>query len=526
MKRALILGGCIAAAACAAEPAHSAWVYPGADGKLVYKTTPAGDRIMDFSYAGYMGGGVALPDVPVKVMVKPTGDDDTAAIQAAIEQVSKLPLQNGFRGAVLLEAGEFKSAKTIALEADGVVLRGAGNAKTTIRLTGSPHLAFQVRAPGNARERAAGRPGVRITDAYVPSGATSFHVEDGATFAVGDTIAIRKPVTEAWVKFMHMDDLTRDGKAQTWMSTDSMLTTERRIAAIDGNRIMVDVPLSDSFDSKFLGPRGASVAKLEPRGRVSQVGLEYFHVVAPPQAINHTQQHYVALRLTGEDCWVRDVVFEETMDSIGVGGRRLTLERVVVKRAAEHQGASKPAEFAPNASEVLLDRCAVVADNVWFVATGAGQAGPIVVLNGTFRGRSESEAHQRWTTGLLVDSCRAPEGGFQLRNRGEMGSGHGWALGWGVIWNCEAKDYLVQNPPGALNWLIGSIGRSTEAARPFDKGPMLPGGTEDSPGRHVEPRSLYLTQLAERLGLQALRNIGYTSTDPASATIPNPVSAK
>ena len=42
----------------------SQWVYPGPDGKLVYKTTPAGDRIMDFSYAGYMGGGVALPDVP------------------------------------------------------------------------------------------------------------------------------------------------------------------------------------------------------------------------------------------------------------------------------------------------------------------------------------------------------------------------------------------------------------------------------------------------------------------------------
>jgi hypothetical protein len=33
--------------AVAAEPAKSQWVYPSADGKLVYKTTPAGDRIMD-----------------------------------------------------------------------------------------------------------------------------------------------------------------------------------------------------------------------------------------------------------------------------------------------------------------------------------------------------------------------------------------------------------------------------------------------------------------------------------------------
>src|SRR4051794_27912431 len=80
------------------QAATSEWVYPGADGKLNYKKTETGDRIMDFSYAGYMGGGVALPDVPVKRTVQPTGEkDDTALIQAAIDDVSKLPLINGFR---------------------------------------------------------------------------------------------------------------------------------------------------------------------------------------------------------------------------------------------------------------------------------------------------------------------------------------------------------------------------------------------------------------------------------------------
>ena len=41
------------------------WVALGGTGKLEYKTTPKGDRIMDFSHAGYMGGGVALPTLPV-----------------------------------------------------------------------------------------------------------------------------------------------------------------------------------------------------------------------------------------------------------------------------------------------------------------------------------------------------------------------------------------------------------------------------------------------------------------------------
>ena len=82
-------------------------------------------------------------------------------------------------------------------------------------------------------------------------------------------------------------------------------------------------------------------------------------------------------------------------------------------------------------------------------------------------------------------------------------------MGWGVVWTCEAKDFLVQNPPGSMNWLIGSTGRRSQAARPFAKEPNLPEGTVDSHGKTVMPRSLYLTQLAERLGSGAVKNIGY-----------------
>jgi hypothetical protein len=200
------------------------------------------------------------------------------------------------------------------------------------------------------------------------------------------------------------------------------------------------------------------------------------------------------------------------MNSVGVSGRRLTLEKVTVTRKARHQGASLPAEFAPNASQCLLDRCSVSADNVWYVATGSGVAGPIVILNCTFNGDGAAEAHARWSTGMLFDNCRVPGGGIDLRNRGSMGSGHGWSMGWGVLWNCEAKSFTVQNTPAAPNWMIGCSGQSHRAPRPFDKTPDLPEGTIDSPGTPVTPASLYLAQLAERLGPQALKNIGYTST--------------
>lgn len=83
------------------------WVAAGSNGKLEYKTTPKGDRIMDFSHAGYMGDGVALPALRVKKEVAPSGGDDSAAIQAAVDEVSALPLVNGFRGAVLLTPGTY-----------------------------------------------------------------------------------------------------------------------------------------------------------------------------------------------------------------------------------------------------------------------------------------------------------------------------------------------------------------------------------------------------------------------------------
>jgi hypothetical protein len=504
------------------EPAKSQWVYPGADGKLVYKSTPAGDRIMDFSHAGYKGGGVKLPDVAVQRTVEPADGDATVRIQAAIDAVAALPLKDGFRGAVVLAPGTFTCSGTLKVSASGIVLRGSGSAtgrRSTLKLFGRPHNGITVaasrRSAGAGSSREPGAPPFKearttIADKYVPSGTKTFSVADVAGFAVGDVIAIRKPVTEAWVKFMQMNDLVRDGKPLTWLAAGRTLTTERQIAAIRGNAIVLDVPLSDSFDSQYLSPPGTAVVKLRPPARVSQVGIENLHIECPPQPISHTKPHFTALRLDGEDCWVRDLLIEETMNSVAVGGRRITLERVIVNRKAKHQGSSRPAEFAPNATQVLLDRCGGTADNVWYAGAGAGQAGPIVLLHCKFHGNGRAESHQRWSTGMLYDNCQVSGGGLDFRNRGAMGSGHGWSMGWGVAWNCVAKDYVIQSPPGALNWMIGCIGPNKRMPRPFAKGPPhVPAGVIDSPGTPVTPQSLFLAQLAERLGVQAVKNIGY-----------------
>src|SRR5262249_31767426 len=134
------------AASSASGQATSQWVFVDSSGRLAYQTLPQGDHIMDFSWAGYMGGGVSLPNVPVRQSVSPSGSDDTSAIQAAINAVSALtPDANGFRGAVLLAPGTFNISLTLNINASGVVLRGSGSGSggTVINMTGSSSFGGQ-----------------------------------------------------------------------------------------------------------------------------------------------------------------------------------------------------------------------------------------------------------------------------------------------------------------------------------------------------------------------------------------------
>ena len=52
-------------------------------GRLVYRADAEGNYVPDFSHAGYMGGGVPIPQVPAKVALRPGDGDDSASIQAA-----------------------------------------------------------------------------------------------------------------------------------------------------------------------------------------------------------------------------------------------------------------------------------------------------------------------------------------------------------------------------------------------------------------------------------------------------------
>ena len=471
------------------------WVFIQGNGKLGYGKMAMGDHIMDFSSAGYHGGGVKIPTVAVVKTIAATGSDDAKSIQDAIDEVAKRPLDHGVRGAILLRAGTYNCAKAIEIKASGIVLRGEGDA-TVIRMTGKPHQAIMVTGGGKAD--AVGE-AVKLTDKYVPSGSDTFSVSSTGGFKVGDPVWVLRPSTEKWVHFMGMDTLVRNGKSEHWVSGE--IRTERTIKAIHGNQVTVDVPLTDSFDSEYVP--GATMTKYENQERISDVGLEGFKIVAPPQHVEISAPLYTAIRLeNAADSWVRSVNILDTTDAVAVGMEtaRVTVEDVSASHTTTTVGGAKPADFSAAGTQVLFHRCKDKGDDLFYFVTGPRVTGPIVLLECVFHGHGWIQPHQRWATGLLVDNCGVPEGGIELMDRGIMGSGHGWTIGWSVAWNCVSKTIEIERPPGSMNWAIGCKGEiDTTDEEPGAK-TKVPAGIYESQGEPAAPQSLYMAQLKERLG--------------------------
>lgn len=509
----ILLSSCLALNAVA----QSHWAHLDAHGRLSYATTSQGDRIADFSYAGYEGGGVRLPDVATQRTVAPSGGDDTARLQQAIDEVAALPLVHGLRGAVQLQSGTYHCARTLTLTASGVVLRGAANAPhgTILQMTGDPHVAISAAGKMDITELGSE---VAVTSSYVPSGTQQLDVADASGFHPGDTIRLRKPVTPAWIAFMGMDKLRRNGKEQHWVSTDH-LDVLRKVVSVHGNTLLLDVPLVDNYDTRYFEGQHATVRRISVKGQIAHIGVENLKIVAPARSITLGEPEYDGVFFENVvDSWIRKVTAEDATNpfSINLGTERITVVECNVQRNIPVKGAAKPFDYSANGSQILFDRCTGTGDNTYYFATQARQQGPVVLLHCSFHGDGHIQPHQRWSPGLLIDSCDVAQGGIDLKNRGEMGSGHGWTTGWSVAWNNTAATLEMNQAPGTLNWSIGNRGRQFTPRMPiFDRpngpqdGAPLADAVTESAGTPVLPASLYLEQLKERLGSPALKEIGY-----------------
>src|ERR1700759_2251768 len=143
---------------------------------------------------------------------------------------------------------------------------------------------------------------------------------------------------------MGMDTLNRNGRRQTWIGLNRSENTERKITAISGNTLTIDAALTDSLDAKYV--TGVTISKSKAPPRVTQVGVENLHLQCPPLEVSYGQAPYSAIRVGGDDCWVKNVYCEETMNSTVLSGKRITMEQVSVTHTYPNLGASKPTDFS------------------------------------------------------------------------------------------------------------------------------------------------------------------------------------
>lgn len=469
-------------------------IYIKKDGRLAYVSDSLGNRIPDFSYAGYEGGNKAIPEAPVKMVVPIQEGDATARIQAAIDYVSQLPVdEKGLRGAVLLQPGRYVLSGSLKLHTSGVVLRGSGFTENGTVLIGE----------GTTREtliRIAGQSDIvrekkgRVEDAYVPVNAHAFHVDNVGDLRPGDRIMITRPSTDEWIKTLRAEEFGGGMSFLGWKPGYWNTTWDRTVVRIEGDLIEFDVPLTVALDQQY---GGAIVEKYTWPGRIEHVGVENLRLESTFNASNPKDEDHRWMAITIENAsnvWVRRMQFRHFAGSAVYAketSSKLTVEDCISKDPVSEIGGQRRYTFYTRGQQTLFQRLYSEKGYHDF-AVGFVAAGPNVFVQcQAVEPYSFSGTIDSWASGVLFDIVNMDAQALRYGNRGQDGKGAGWTAANSVIWQSTAA--LIENvhPPTAQNWGFGLWAQFQGDAYWSES------------NSHINPRSLYYAQLLDRVGESA-----------------------
>ncbi|NMC40746.1 MAG: hypothetical protein GYA43_06175 [Bacteroidales bacterium] len=526
-----------------AIPPVTSLVYPGTDGRLVYVSDSLGNTIPDFSNAGYKGGGVPIPYVAVKKTIWPLPGDNSANIQAAIDQVAALPPDvSGFRGAVLLKAGIYELDKPLYIRTSGVVLRGEGMSDIGTILVGKTPKEKPGALSRTPLVNIGGASGIApleetkqvITDKYVPVGARRFNVVSAKGFKIGDKVIVRRIGNQDWIKEIG-EDSTGAGRYR-WRPFN--ISYDRIITDIKGNTVTIDAPVFCAIDERW---GGGELLKYEDKGRIENVGVENIRGISEydpsvritsygnmdrgnwddPNRPHYEGEEYYADEnhyynfisiANAVNVWVRNVTslhFASSVVNAAASSKWVTVQDCQSWEPVSIRAGARRFTFMLSGQLSLVQRCFSQKGRHSFVMGGSGATGNVFLDCEAVNPYSTSEPHSQWVNGALYDNVKAP-----LSARYWKDINIGWAGANIVFWNCTG-DFLIQSPPTAKNYSFGHAGINAVIFNTFFQDLTKPKGHVESTERHVAPRSLYLTQLKERLGESAVNNVikGKQTTD-------------
>jgi len=431
---------------------------------------------IDYSYCGYKASNDSLPIVPAVAQVMCGQGDMTQQLQQAIDQVARLPLKNGVRGAIQLEAGTYTLSGRLQIHASGIVLRGAGADCTRLVVQGTnrqPAILIEGEASALSSDT------VWIQD------------QDFSPLAEGKEYVIVHPSTKEWIKSLGCDIYGGGISALGWKPGDVDATFRRTKQQNNtknaNNGLSAPIPMFWGEDKVFALP----VAK---NGRILNCGVENLCIVAEVKSDNPKDEQHLWTGISiehAEDCWVRCVNFEQLAGSgviVQPDAQRITVEDCLYRNPVSEEANHRRNAFYVMGQQTLVQRC--VADHAMHAfATGWAAAGPNAFVQCEAReALSYSGAIDAWSTGLLMDLVDIDGHDIVMANITQDNNGAGWTSANGMCWNSTASRILCSSPD-TLN-----------VNRAFGTWCQFSGnGIWKSTNDHIQPRSLYYAQLEARL---------------------------
>lgn len=470
------------------------FLYPDPQGRLVYVPDDQGNRIPDFSMAGYAGNKIPIPSIPASIELNPREGDCTQYIQSAIDVVARQPIgMNGFRGAVVLKKGSYAVLGTLKIRANGVVLAGEGMGPdgTILKAIGKGRRPL-ILVQGN-NDPAMDGPVFGVATAYVPIGAMEMDVALGHSLKAGDFIRIRQKSSDGWIKSLGMD-FAHAGEATSylrWIPGKMDLVWERTVVKVDGQKILLDAPITSPLDSRITQ---ATVMRVEGDSRIHQVGVENFRCesVVDSQNPKDEEHSWVAIAMDQvQNGWVRDVCaigFCGSAVRLNMGSRQVTVQDCEFLAPVSEIAGERRHAFFTQGQLCLFQRLRSEQARHDFTV-GHLACGPNVFLDCISHDSLDfSGPAGSWASGVLFDNIKMDGGGLSLTNREIWGQGVGWAGVNSVLWQCSAPVITNRRPPGNQNWAIGCWAQ------------FVGDGNWKSLNEFVKPASLFRQQLVDRIG--------------------------
>ena len=371
-----------------------------------------------------------------------------------------------------------------------------------------------------------------IADKYVPVGAKSFTVAAAKGFKVGDKILVRRHGNEDWIKELGQDTLS----VGRYRWRPFIITYDRVITEIKANTISIDAPIFTAIETRW---GGGDIVKYNDTGRIEQVGIENLRGVSEydpsvrmksygnmdrgsfdgPDSKYESDEYFADENhyfnfinfSNTKNAWVRNISalhFGSSVVQTTGGTKWITVQDCESWEPVSIRAGARRFTYQLNGQLSLVQRCFSQKGRHSFVMQTASSSGNVFFNCEAVHPYSSSEPHANWVNGALYDNVKAP-----LTARFWKDITIGWAGANIVFWNCEG-DFLIQQPPTAQNYSFGHIGTASVIFNRQLQELSKRNGYVESMDRHVAPKSLYLTQLKERLGESAVKNIAKPTDEP------------